>query len=367
MTTSPVMLSRRFPLVVRLLPLFVAIGVFAFLYRYLDDLARHHQGTAPARFLEEFTGVLSALVIVPIILGVARRVPWTHSGWPRALLANLGGAILYTVLHTTLMGASRAVLAPLFGLGPYDYGSMVWRYPMEASNDIVDYAVACALVYFIGREDRARKAELAAAELRAQLAQATLENLRLQLHPHFLFNALNAISSVMYEDVRRADAMLARLSEFLRAVLANDAQQVPLDDELDVERMYVDVMRARLERGLRFDVRVDPSARDAVVPFLVLQPLLENAIRHGMADERDRIAITVDVARERETTVISVADDGVGLRDGDGRRGHGIANVESRLRTMFGGGATFAIASAALGGTRVTLRFPFAVAPARTA
>ena len=111
---------------------------------------------------------------------------------------------------------------------------------------------------------RTRKAELAAAELRAQLAQATLENLRLQLQPHFLFNALNAISAVMYEDVRRADAMLARLSEFLRTVLASDAQQVPLADELDVEQMYVDVMTARLERALRFDVRVDPAARDAV-------------------------------------------------------------------------------------------------------
>ncbi|MBV8582140.1 MAG: histidine kinase [Candidatus Eremiobacteraeota bacterium] len=354
-------MNRRLPLVVRLLPVFALVGLASFLYRYLDDLTRHLSGTLPMRLLEQSTGIFSALVVVPIALGVARRVPWTRAGWPRALLAQLAGAVLYTVIHTTLMALSRAVLAPLFGLGPYDYGDMLWRYPMEASNDVVDYAVVAALVYFFGREERARKAELAAAELRAQLAQATLENLRLQLNPHFLFNALNAISSVMYEDVRRADTMLARLSEFLRTVLASDAQQVPLGDELDVERMYVDVMTARLEQALRFEVRVDPAVRDAVVPFLVLQPLLENAIRHGMAGERETIAITVEVARERETTVISVADDGVGLR-GSTRRGLGIANVESRLRGLFDGAASFTLADAPEGGARATLRFPFAAA-----
>jgi two-component system, LytTR family, sensor kinase len=352
--------TRRLPLVVRLIPVFTVLGIGAFLYRYLDDLARHHAGTFQRRLLEEATGVYSALVIVPIVVGITRRVPWTRERWPRAALAHAGGAILFTLLHTTLMALSRAVISPLLGMGPYDYGDMAWRYPMEASNDSFIYVVACALVYFVGREERARKAELAAAELRAQLAQATLENLRLQLHPHFLFNALNAISSVMYEDVRRADAMLARLSEFLRTVLAGDAQQVPLGDELDVERMYVDVMRARLETALRFDVRVDPLAQAAIVPFLVLQPLLENAIRHGMAGEREAIAITVDVAREQETTVISVADDGVGLRAGSERRGHGIANVESRLRALFGAAGTFAIANAPGGGTLVTLRFPYA-------
>ena len=355
---------RRLPLTLRLVPLFAVFGVAAFLYRYLDDLARHRAGTFAMRLFEESTGVFTALVIVPIVTGVTRRVPWSRAHWPLAALAHLGGAIVFTVLHTTLMAATRGVLAPLAGMGAYDYGDMVWRYPMEASNDLFIYAVAAALAYYAGREERVRKAELAAADLRAQLAQATLENLRLQLNPHFLFNALNAISSVMYEDVRRADTMLARLSDFLRAVLANDAQQVPLGEELQVERMYVDVMRARLEQALSFDVRVDPAARDAVVPFLLLQPLLENAIRHGMAADRETIAITVDVARDRETTVISVADDGVGLRSE--RRGRGLANVESRLHALYDGGASFAIGEAPHGGVLATLRLPFAAAAGGT-
>jgi LytS/YehU family sensor histidine kinase len=354
------MLYRRFgPLTLFLL--FTAIGLLLSSYRYLDDLAGHRFGTLPQRFIEEMTGTYAAMPIIPIARFVGLRFPWERSVWMRALAANLVALIVYSALHTTLMALSRAIIFPLAGLGAYDYGDMVLRYPMEASNDAVFYAITAGFVFFFRREARARKAELEAVELRGRLAAATLENLRLQLHPHFLFNALNAISAVMYEDVGRADAMLARLSEFLRTVLAaSDVQQVPIAEEIDVERMYLDVMRARLERGLRFDVRVEPGAAEAFVPFLVLQPLLENAIRHGMAGEREAIAIEIDVTRDGAATVISVVDDGVGPPAGGGRRGRGLANVESRLRVLFGEGTTsLALAARPAGGSQVTLRFPF--------
>jgi len=362
------MTSRRRLLPLLIFLLFTAIGLLLFSYRYLDDLAGHRYGTLVQRFIEEMTGVYAALPIVPIARYVGRRFSWCRATWPTALAANLAALVVYSALHTTLMALSRAVIFPLAGLGAYDYGDMVLRYPMEASNDAVFYAIAAGFVFFIRREARARRAELEAVELRGRLAQATLENLRLQLHPHFLFNALNAISAVMYEDVGRADAMLAKLSEFLRTVLASsDVQQVSIGDEIDVERMYLDVMRARLERGLRFDVRVARGAEAASVPFLVLQPLLENAIRHGMAGEREAIAIEVDVAREGAQTVISVADDGVGPPPAGVRRGRGLANVESRLRVLFGEGATScALEARAAGGSQVTLRFPFTTAGAGT-
>ncbi len=347
--------------------LFTAVGLLLFVSRYLDDLSNGRHGTALVRFIEEMTGTYAALPMIPIASFVADRVSWERR-WPRALFANVLGFVAYSSLHTTLMAVSRAKLFPLFGMGPYDYGDMFFRYPMEAANDAVYYAMTVGFIFFLDREDRARAAALDAADLRARLAQATLQNLRLQLQPHFLFNALNAISAVMYEDVAKADAMLARLSEFLRTVLASsDVQQVPIDAEIDVERMYLDVMRARLERGLQFDVRVDPGAASAYVPFLVLQPLLENAIRHGMDGRRDAIAIAVDVARDGSQTVINVADDGVGVGD-TMRRGRGLSNVESRLSALFGEAETsFAIAPRPSGGTLVTLRFPYSHAPVEAA
>src|SRR5260370_20374202 len=156
---------------------------------------------------------------------------------------------------------------------------MFYRYPMEASKDVMYFMVMIGCVTLIDRFAEARRVELAAADLQTKLAQAQLENLRLQLHPHFLFNTLNAISSVMYEDVRKADAMLSKLSEFLRTVLASGGvHNVPLDEELAVEKMYVDIMTTRLERNLTLHVEVEDGARDAVVPFMLLQPLLENSI-----------------------------------------------------------------------------------------
>ncbi|MBV8488940.1 MAG: histidine kinase, partial [Candidatus Eremiobacteraeota bacterium] len=183
------------------------------------------------------------------------------------------------------------------------------------------------------------------------------------LNPHFLFNTLNAISSVMYEDVRKADAMIAKLSDFLRIVLeSNGVQQVPLDEELEVERKYVEIMRARLEQRLQLHVDVEDEARGATVPFMILQPLLENSIRHGVSPQRGAIDIRIAVARANGSTVILVDDDGVGFAPPAASPGRGLDLVRSRLAYTFGPGASFSIGARQDGGTRAVLTMPFAPA-----
>jgi two-component system, LytTR family, sensor kinase len=196
-----------------LFALYTVIGALGFWYRYLDDLAREHYGTLGRRLLEESTGVYTAFALLPLIFALCRRLPWSAATWPRTLAVHVAGAIGYSLAHTTLMAVTRAVIFPLAGMGPYDYGIMTWRYPMELSNDVTSYAVIVGFVYFVERIRLAREGELRAAHLQAELAEAKLENLQLQLQPHFLFNTLNTISAVMYEDVRVADRMIARLSE----------------------------------------------------------------------------------------------------------------------------------------------------------
>ncbi|MBV8116697.1 MAG: histidine kinase, partial [Candidatus Eremiobacteraeota bacterium] len=231
--------------------------------------------------------------------------------------------------------------------------------PMEASNDVVWYAIVVAAIYAWDRLAATRRAELDAADLRTKLAEAQLENLRLQLHPHFLFNTLNAVSSVMYEDVSKADAMLTKLSDFLRIVLGSSTvQQVTLDEELAIERMYVEIMTSRLERSLQLRVRVDAAARVASVPFLILQPLLENCIRHGVTPSKQGLAITIDVAAEGASTVIRVEDDGRGLSREASGNGHGLRIVRERLRRLYGDNAAFSLEAAAVGGTIATVTLP---------
>lgn len=342
-----------------------AIGLLNFGHFYLDDLARGHSGTFGPRFIEEMTGAYTVLAIIPIVVFAGRRFAWSAKTWSLALAVNIAGLVAFSAAHTTLMALTRAALFPLAGLGPYQYGLMSYRYPMEAANDTISYVLIAIAAYVLSRLAAAREAELSAARLQGELAEAQMENLRLQLHPHFLFNTLNAISAVMYEDVRKADEMLMKLSDFLRGVLeSGSVHYVPLDEELSVERSYVEIMTTRLERPFSFNVRVDEDARSAQIPFMILQPLLENSIRHGLRGDRAGLDIDVIVRREAGDTIVEVLDDGVGIAGG-ARRGHGLANVESRLIHMYGANASsFSIAPRDGGGTHATIRIPYEAAAA---
>jgi len=206
----------------------------------------------------------------------------------------------------------------------------------------------------------AERQNLPRRNLPAKLAQAQLENLRLQLHPHFLFNTLNAISSVMYEDVSKADAMLSKLSDFLRIVLeSSGVQHVTPAEELEAEQMYVDIMRTRLERQLQLNVSVAHDARNAEIPFMLLQPLLENSIRHGLRSDRGALDIDIGVRFARGHLVIDITDNGTGYL-ANCRHGYGLRNVQSRLQHTFGAESSFSIVARPSGGTHVRLSYPSA-------
>ena len=217
-TVRPPRLPRALTWTVLFL-IYTVIAVLLIGYRYLDDLSRQRPGTFLMRVLEEGTGVYSVLLLLPLAFHFARIYLFERKGWLRLVVSHLAAAVAFSAVHTTLMALSRRILAPLIGLGPYDYGIMVYRYPMEFANDLVGFSVIVGLYFFYQRFRLAQAQQLAAAELQTKLAEAQLENLRLQLQPHFLFNTLNTISSVMYEDVRAADAMLTQLSELLRLTL----------------------------------------------------------------------------------------------------------------------------------------------------
>ncbi len=237
---------------------FTAIGIFFTLHQYLDDVTWHHYGTLRQRALEEMTGAYGAMILVPFLAWIAARFPFKRGLVVRALAGNVGGYIVYTIAHTTLNAVARTVISPLIGNGPYSYGDLLVRYPMEAAGDAVYYALLVVTVYLLQHF-------IATRNLETKLARAQLENLRLQLQPHFLFNTLNAISSVMYEDVAKADRMLAQVGDYMRMVLASGgAQEIPLDEELRMERMYVDIMKTRLERNLALNVQSRMTRTDAM-------------------------------------------------------------------------------------------------------
>jgi sensor histidine kinase YesM len=343
--------------------IYSAILVVEFEYRYLDDLSRQHAGTFGRRLLEEATGVYSVFLLLPLVFLFARYYLFECHGWARRIALHLSGAILFSFLHTTMMALSRRVLAPAVGLGEYDYGIMTYRYAMEFSKDLLSYTII-VLAYYAFERYRITEAEkLATAELQAKLAQAQLENLRLQVQPHFLFNTLNTISSVMYEDVRAADAMITQLSDLLRLTLrASRAQEIPLEEELQIARLYLHLMQRRFENKLHISYSIDPALKNSLVPQLILQPLLENSLRHGMAAGGTAMEISITAQRENGSVILQVLDTGCGLGSREPAevfgRGLGLSNIRDRLAHLYGDGQQFSITNRTGGGAQVTLRVP---------
>ena len=347
-------MTRRLQSGLTIFGYFTAVGLMFFGYRYLESVANREAVSPLEPFINEVvTGAWMAALLFPLVARFARRFPIERRNWMARLPLHAGALIAYSAAHTSLLWGSRDVLYPLFGLRHYDYGIMIARYPMEFFHDVIAYTLMVSVLYVFDRH-------LRAAQLEGKLAQARLENLRLQLQPHFLFNALNTISSVVYEDPRKADAMIARLSTLLRSTIHDaEAQVVPLDREIETLELYLDIMRQRFEYKLSVDVRIAPEVRKALVPHLLLQPLVENSIRHGTDPHSNAVAVTVTADRDGLNTRVRIRDCGRGMPDGKFRRGTGISNTAARLEQLYGAGHTLKFENCEDGGLAVTVAVPY--------
>ena len=345
----------------------LASAALKFWYFYLDDVAHGDQHTWPVRAIEEGTGAIAGVPLIVAVVAFFERFPLDRPGWKQRLPAHVAAMVVTSVLHTTLNLVLRRASFALFDLGSYDYGRMSVRYLMELPNDAISYATILAVILGVRYYAALRDREVQAAELQRGLVEAQLRNLRLQLQPHFLFNALNTISSTMYEDPVAADTMIGQLSELLRHSLRTArTAEVSLEEELDVLAQYVGLMRARFGEGLQLRLDIDPAARSAAVPTFLLQPLVENAARHGNLARIGRGIVIVRASVSGGFLTLDVEDDGPGLAAGvDWRRagGVGLGGTADRLRLLHGDAHRFEVGNLEDGGFRVRMVFP-ARAPA---
>jgi sensor histidine kinase YesM len=225
-------------------------------------------------------------------------------------------------------------------------------------------AIVHAWDYYQRYEENARRN----SQLEAQLVQAQLQALKMQLHPHFLFNTLNSISALLREDVEAADAMVARLGDFLRLTLDSaGAQEVTLREELSFLECYLEIEQVRFQDRLSTRMEVDPQILDARVPNLILQPIIENAIRHGVACTAKPGRIEIRATRRNDSLLVQVKDNGPGISTSGGPRkeggeGVGLSNTRARLERLYGGAHRLELANVSEGGLLVTLEIPFETA-----
>ena len=343
---------------------FTVLGFLLFKYHYLDDVARGYSDTETVRFIEEMTGAYAAMVLLPLVIAVTHRFPLDRGHLWRRLPAHLAGLVVFSALDTSLMWGSREVIFRLTGRGSYNYGIMPVRYEMEFANHVIAYATFVCVITLLDYYQRVHQREREAVELHRALSQAQLNTLRLRLQPHFLFNALNTISATMYEDVGRADTMIEQLGTLLRASLqTTERQEVPLGEEMALLAPYLSIMRARFGDALCVTCDVEPGVERAVVPSLMLQPLVENAIRHGNATAIGRAVIVVRASRVDDRVVLEVHDDGPGVAPGVDPVGQGVglATTRDRLRLLYGDAATFVAGNHPGGGFSVRIAVPYRV------
>jgi two-component system, LytTR family, sensor kinase len=300
-------------------------------------------------------------LITPFVMAVARRFPFTRATvWSSIgvhLFANL-------IVGFAKLVIDQAVRQVLFGFSGYVLLTSL------APNFLFYWGIV-AVTHGLAYYGSSKEKELKASQLEVRLAQARLQLLQMQLHPHFLFNTLHTISELVHEDPEAADRMITGLSELLReALVAGNAREVPLRRELELLDLYLDIQQARFGDRLRIEVGVDPSVAEALVPHLSLQPVVENAIRHGIGAHAGTGHIQIEARQDRAANmlILQVRDDGQGLAEaGAGlREGIGLGNTRARLQELYGPAHRVDIQDAPGGGAIVTLAIPLRFAKAAT-
>lgn len=345
---------------------FTAIGGLQTSYRWLDRVANRRDDPILPIAIEECTSSYGTLLLFPALIWWVRRVRRSTTSFVGAIAMHVPSLLAFSFLHTTWNATVRPLVFRIAGLGAYDYGAMPARYAMEFSIHVLLYAIFVTGIILYENHSAARAREARLARVEADLAEAQVSALQARLQPHFLFNALNTISSVMYTDPAAADTMLARLADLLRRTLRVHATEIPLRDELDMVRLWLSVMEARF--GDRMDVRFDVAdgAGRALVPPLILQPLLENALKHAEPAPGGTLHIAVEARRTDRAGVDSLAlevrDDGPGLRMAPEEafaNGVGLSTTRQRVRTLHGDAGAMQLELAPEGGLAVRLALPW--------
>jgi len=327
--------------------LFIAATAIAVLYsleRYLYSRWVGEPVSLRSLLPAELVFTYTWALLAPLVMRLAQRFPLRGHEVNRNLAIHMPAMLAFVLVHASLFSLVTVLLAP--GIELQILPSVLGRSLL--SWTVVDAIVYCALVtvnhaviYYRVSKDRA----LRASQLEASLAQAQLQMLRMQLQPHFLFNTLHSISALMHKDVRRADSMIAALSDLLRMSLQNiGAQEVPLQSELDFLQRYVEIMQLRFGDRLNVTMDVEPEVRDARVPNLF--------------GDLGQGSIAIAVRREGDMLHCEVIDNGRGLRPGH-KEGVGFSSARQRLAHLYGDRHTFSVHGAPGEGVRVTMAIPF--------
>jgi hypothetical protein len=314
--------------------------------------------------LYEITYVWIWAAITPLVLVLSRRFPLGQGQAWRNGLAHVFGALAAAVLTKTVWDFTALPFVEPSNV-PTDWASFQKSIIRALDFSVLHYVIliVChnAVEYYRKYED----GRLRASQLEARLATAQLHALKMQLHPHFLFNTLHSISELVHADPGRAESMIMRLSDFLRLTLEHvGVPEVPLDEEIDFLRRYLEIEQMRFEERLAVEWEIDGATLGVRVPNMILQPIVENALKHGISRNAGAGLLRISTRLEDGKLAMKVIDNGPGPQRANGnlqapvREGVGLNNTRSRLERLYGGEHHIDFRRGAEGGFEVTIRIP---------
>jgi two-component system, LytTR family, sensor kinase len=355
---------RVFLLLGSLFALCSLLAGLSVLQGYVCDLGMDQRPDLGPMLRQEFKGWYAlGLVSLGVIWFSSRRQP-VPNRMGRWLLQHVSAALffagVYAVFTSWLVAGEPSVMHP----------GQILTFSYLMGKFWLHYIVVYFLIYWVVMlghlgwhyYNRFREREVETAQLQRELVEARLEALRMQLNPHFLFNTLHAISALIHESPASADRVLARLSELLRLSLdQSKPQEVPLSEELAFLDRYLDIEQTRFAERLTVQKEIGPETQPALVPYLILQPLVENAIRHGIEPREGPGLLRVCAAQKDGQLVLRVIDNGDGLGEGISRphEGIGLSNTRARLRHLYGNNCSFELTPAEGGGLEARVVVPF--------
>ena len=318
------------------------VGLLSAVHQYYTNLAEGETATWNDTLGRQLTYWFAWGIVVPLIIALSRR--------SSRITVLVIAAVPMCVARSAATFAIRAIFVPWLDLQPHGFVlyARAWL-----RIDLITYVALVAVVL-------AAAHWLRATQLDAELSRARLRALQMQVHPHFLFNTLNTIAMLIRTaNPQRALTVLAELGDLLRQMLDDDSRhEVPLREELRFLEGYLGIERARFPDLLQVDIKIEPEALDAHVPRLVLQPLVENAIRHGVAKNTASRILSLTGVRSGQSLSLTVYDNGPGPGVG-ASDGVGLANTRERLRHLYGDKANFSLTPANGGGTQATITLPW--------
>ncbi len=291
--------------------------------------------------------------LLPILFHLSKRFPL----YPRSRYffpIHISASILLSLIHLVLFSIVYWMIFQFLHPPPRETLQRIFRMIFS-----IDFHIGILVYWIVLSGHQAISYARYTADLKSQLVAAQLDALKMQLHPHFLFNTLNSISALLHKDAEAADEMLGELGNFLRLTLqkrAND--EVRLEEELRFLRSYLEIERVRFRNRLTVEFEIDPQTLEAQVPDLILQPIIENAIRHGIAPRPEAGRIEVHSSKLDAYLQLQVLDDGPGLPE-TLIEGIGLRNVRERLQRLYGAGHDFQLSNRREGGLRVEIKIPF--------